>query len=73
MATLIAFSAHKGDSILVQETIDDARAALLPNALTADGFCQLTRVAKKFEVLDPVTVFVRPERIAYMHAHQGIS
>lgn len=67
MATLIAFSARSGDSIRVEETVDQIRGAMLPGALSAEGFCQLTRVAKKFEVLDPVPVFVRPERIAYMH------
>ncbi len=67
MATVIGFSARKGDNILVDEDIENVRNDLMPNALTPDGFCQLTRIPRKFEVFDPVTVYVNPDRIAYLH------
>lgn len=68
MPTVIGFSARQGDNLLVAETIDEVRGGLLPNALSADGLCQLTRIPKGLEANnEPVPVYVNPTQIAYLH------
>jgi hypothetical protein len=68
MATVIGFSARKGDNLFVQESIEEVRESLLPNSLTTGGLCQLTRIPRRLEMdFEPVTVYVNPARIAFLH------
>jgi hypothetical protein len=65
--SVIAFSARKGDLIIVAEDLTDANNALAPTNKSASGLCQLTRIPGIGEVgYEPTPVMVNPDRVAYI-------
>jgi hypothetical protein len=72
MATVIGFSAHEDDNLVVAESVDEIRGWLLPNALPEDGLCQLTKLpGRSVTNVGPVPIYINPARIAYVHEAIG--
>jgi hypothetical protein len=65
MPTFIAFSGNRGDHIHVEGDLASAVDAISPNARVS-GMARLTQIAGEGHKVQPTTVYVNPERIAYV-------
>lgn len=69
MPTLVAFSARKGDAIVVEGDIQEISDKLSPGNRPGSGLCTLTHIPGKLQMhFDPTPVMVNPERVAYIRA-----
>jgi hypothetical protein len=64
MPAFIAFSGNRGDHIHVDGDLTSAMAAMRP-AARVSGMVRLTQIAGEGHKVEPTTVYVNPERIAY--------
>ena len=64
MPTFIAFSGTRGDHIHVEGDLASAVEAMNPTARVS-GMTQLTQIAGEGHKVEPTTVYVNPDRIAY--------
>jgi hypothetical protein len=64
MPTFIAFSGNRGDHIHVEGDLESAVDAISPTARVS-GMARLTQIAGEGHKVQPTTVYVNPERIAY--------
>ena len=64
MPAFIAFSGNRGDHIHVEGDLTAAVAAMSP-AARVSGMVRLTQIAGEGHKVQPTTVYVNPERIAY--------
>lgn len=64
MPTFIAFSGNRGDHIQVEGDLASALDAISP-AARVSGMTRLTQLAGEGHKVQPTTVYVNPERIAY--------
>jgi hypothetical protein len=64
MPTFIAFSGARGDHIHVEGDLASAVEAMSPTARIS-GMTQLTQIAGEGHTVEPTTVYVNPDRIAY--------
>ena len=64
MPTFIAFSGNRGDHIHVEGDLASAMDAMSPIAQVS-GMIRLTQIAGEGRQVEPTTVYVNPERIAY--------
>ncbi len=64
MPTFIAFSGTRGDHIHVEGDLASAVEAMSPTARVS-GMTQLTQIAGEGHKVEPTTVYVNPDRIAY--------
>ena len=64
MPAFIAFSGNRGDHIQVEGDLAAAVAAMSP-AARVSGMARLTQIAGEGHKVQPTTVYVNPERIAY--------
>ena len=64
MPAFIAFSGNRGDHIQVEGDLTAAVAAMSP-AARVSGMARLTQIAGEGHKVQPTTVYVNPERIAY--------
>jgi hypothetical protein len=64
MPAFIAFSGNRGDHIHVEGDLAAAVAAMSP-AARVSGMARLTQIAGEGHKVQPTTVYVNPERIAY--------
>ena len=64
MPAFIAFSGNRGDHIHVEGDLAAAVAAMSP-AARVSGMARLTQIAGEGHKVEPTTVYVNPERIAY--------
>ena len=64
MPAFIAFSGNRGDHIQVEGDLASAVDAISPEARVS-GMARLTQIAGEGHKVQPTTVYVNPERIAY--------
>ena len=65
MPAFIAFSGTRGDHIQVEGDLTAAVDAMSP-AARVSGMVRLTQIAGEGHTVEPTTVYVNPERIAYL-------
>jgi hypothetical protein len=65
MPAFIAFSGNRGDHIQVEGDLTAVVDAMSP-AARVTGMARLTQIAGEGRTVQPTTVFVNPERIAYL-------
>ena len=65
MPTFIAFSGNRGGHIHVEGDLASAVDAISPTARVS-GMTRLTLLAGEGHKVEPTTVYVNPERIAYI-------
>lgn len=71
MATLVAFSGRQGDSVLVEEDLNEAQDKLGAGNQSPAGLCQLTQIPMEMQAFDPVPILVNPDRVAYLKVPAG--
>jgi hypothetical protein len=71
MAAYIGFSGAKGDFIYVEEDAAVVVEKLKPTARVATGFGELTHVPTGPQDLEPTTIYINPNRVAYVRQAVG--